>query len=83
MDCLLDDGVVAPAVVNRVAGEKIEVGVPVRVVEVRAFRPGVNAVKAKRFLHLDERAVEVLAVEVVVVAHAFGDKGFQVKGHGG
>ncbi len=73
--------VVAPDVEDAVAAEEIEVGVAVVVVEIGTLRPDVHPVKADGALDLNERRVEVLAVQFVVLAHAGGHERFEVEGH--
>ena len=79
MDGLGDDGVVAPDVEDAVAAEKIEVSVALVVVEVGSLRPDVHPVEADGLLHLDERGIEMLAVQLVILAHAGSHEGFKIE----
>ena len=79
MHGLGDDGMVAPDVEDAVAAEEIEVFVALVVVKVGPLRPDVNPVEADGSLHLNERGVEMLAVQLVVLAHAGGHEGFEIE----
>ena len=65
---------------NAVAAKKIEVVVAVLVVEICALGLYVNAVKADGSLDLYKRRVQVLAMEIVVLAHAGGHERFKIEG---
>ena len=80
-DRLLDHGVVAANVEDAEAGEEIEVVLPVHVVEVRALSAGVDDVKTDGALDLDQRAIEMAVVELVVLAQARGDEVLDIKRH--
>ncbi len=74
---------VTPDIEDAVAAEEVEVVFAVEVVEVGAFRPGIDLVEADGALNLNERAVDVLVVQVVVLAQAGEDCVFQIEfGHG-
>ena len=74
-----DDGMVAADVEDAVPAQKIEVFMPLAVVEVGPLGPDVHPVEADGALHLDERGIEMLAVQLVVFAHPGRHEGFEVE----
>ncbi len=69
---LLRHGMVAADGVDAEPGKKIEIVVPLFVVEVGTLGAGVDFVEANGALHLDEGAVEILMVQFVIFTHAGG-----------
>ena len=80
-DRLLHHGMIAPDVEDAEAGEEIEVILPVHVVEIGALGAGVDDVETDGALDLDQRAVEVVVVQLVVLAEARGDQVLDIKRH--
>ena len=78
---LLHGGMVAPDIEDAVAAEKIEVVVPVEVVEVAAARLRIDVIKADDALHRDQRGIQVLLVELIVFAEAGGDEVLEIERH--
>ena len=79
----LDGGMVATDVEDAVAAEEVEVVLAVKIVEVSAFCAGIDLIESDRTLNFYERAIDVLVVEVVVLAQSGEDRVFEVKfGHG-
>jgi hypothetical protein len=64
------DRVAAPEGVDPESGQKVEVPLPITVVEVTAFAPYVKAVEAEGLQHLYELGVEILTVQAEVLALA-------------
>jgi len=78
----LDGGMVATDVEDAVAAEEVEVVLAVEIVEVSAFCAGIDFIEADRALNLYESTIDVLVVEVVVLAQSGEDRVFEVEfGH--
>ena len=80
-DRLLHHGMIAADVENAEAGEEIEVVLPVHVVEIGALRAGVDDVETDGALDLDQRAVQVVVVQLVVFAEPRGDQILDIERH--
>src|SRR5437763_9969206 len=72
---------VAPNVENAVAAQKIEIGGVIHVVEIRALSAGVDFVETDDALGLNQRPVQMLLVEFVILAQPRGDDLFQIESH--
>src|SRR6059058_266160 len=72
---------IAPDIENRVAAEKIEIRLVIHVVEIRALGPGIDFVEPDDALRLHERAVQMLLVQLVILAQARGDDLLQIETH--
>ena len=68
-------------VVNTVAAQEIEILRVIHVVEISAFRSGIDLVETDHALRRDQGAIEVALVQVVVLAQASGHDLFQFKSH--
>ena len=67
---------------NAVAAEEVEVVLAVEVVEIGTLCAGIDLIESDRTLNFYERAIDVLVVEVVVLAQSGEDRVFEVKfGH--
>jgi len=74
--------VVAADIEDAVAAKEVEVVLPVEVVEVSAFGPSINFIKADRALNFHEGTIDVLVVEVVVLPESGEDGVFEIElGH--
>jgi len=73
-------GMIAADVENAVAAEEVEVVLTVEIVQVGTFCAGIDFIKANRSLNFDERTIDVLVVEVVVLAQTSQDGVFEVEG---
>ena len=79
----LNGGMITADVENAVAAEEVEVVIAVEIVKVSAFCAGIDFIESDRALNFYERAIDVLVVEVVVLAQSGEDRVFEVKfGHG-
>ena len=82
-DRFLEGGMIATNVENAVAAEEVEVVLAVEIVEVGTFCAGIDFIKADRSLNFDERTIDVLIVEVVVLPESGEDRVFEIEfGHG-
>jgi len=78
----LDGGMVATDVEDAVAAEEVEVVLAVEIVEVSAICAGIDLIKADGALNLYESTIDVLIVQLVVLAQSGEDRVFEVKfGH--
>src|SRR5205814_3454554 len=66
---------------NAVAAQKIEIRLIIHVVEICALSPGINLVETDHALRLNQGAIQVLLVQVVILAQTRGDDLFQIKSH--
>ena len=79
----LNRGMITADVENAVAAEEVEVVLAVEVVEIGTLCAGIDLIESDRTLNFYERAIDVLVVEVVVLAQSGEDRVFEVKfGHG-
>src|SRR5205823_1737059 len=60
---------------------KIEIGGVIHVVEIRALSAGVDFVETDDALGLNQRPVQMLLVEFVILAQPRGDDLFQIESH--
>ena len=63
----LNRGMITADVENAVAAEEVEVVLAVEIVEVGTFGSGLDFIEPDRALNFDERTIDVLIVEVVVL----------------
>ena len=78
-DGFLYSGVVAADVKDAVAAKEVEVILAVEVVEVGALGAGVDLVETDGALDFDEGTVDVLVVQVVILAQSGEDRVFEVE----
>ena len=81
LERLPEDGVVVPDVRDAEARDAVEGALAVDVVEVAAFRPGVDLVVAGQLRDLGPRGVDVLGVELVILAQAVVEELEDVETH--
>jgi len=78
----LNRGMITADVENAVAAEEVEVVLAVEVVEIGTLCAGIDFIEADGALNFYERAIDVLVVEVVVLAQSGEDRVFEVEfGH--
>ena len=70
---------VTPDIEDAVAAEEVEVVLAVEVVEVGALGAGVDLVETDGSLDFDEGTVDVLVVQVVILAQSGEDRVFEVE----
>jgi hypothetical protein len=76
-------GMITADVENAVAAEEVEVVLAVEVVEVGAFRAGIDFIKADGALNLYESTIDVLIVKLVVLPQTSENSVFEIEfGHG-
>ena len=81
-DRFLDGGVITTNVEDAVAAKEVEIVLAVEIVEVGTFCAGIYFIKADRSLNFDERTIDVLIVEVVVLPESGKDRVFEIEfGH--
>ena len=66
---------------NAVAAQEIEIGGVIHVVEVGALGPRIDLVEPDHALRGDERAIEMLLMQLVIFAEPSRDDFLQVKSH--
>ncbi len=81
-DRLLHRRMVAADVEHGIAAQEVEVIPPIHVVKIGAFRARIDLVKTDHPLRCHQRAIEVLLVQIVVLAQPRGDDLLQVECHG-
>ena len=74
---------VAANIEDTVAAEEVEVVLAVEIVKVGTFCAGIDFIKADRALNFDERTIDVLVVQIVVLPESGEDRVFEIElGHG-
>ena len=58
-DCFFHHRMVAADVEHGITAEEIEIGVVIHIVEISAFRPGIDLVETNDALGCDQRAIDV------------------------
>jgi len=70
---------IATDIEDAVATEEVEVVLAVEIVEIGTFCSGIDFIEANRPLNFDERAIDVLVMEIVVLPKAGEDRVFEVE----
>jgi hypothetical protein len=71
---------IATNIENAVAAEEVEVVFAVEIIEISTFRTGIDFIEPDRALNFDERTIDVLIVEIVVLPKASENRVFEVEG---
>jgi hypothetical protein len=71
---------IAADVEDAVAAEEVEVVLAVEIVKVGTFGAGIDFIEPDRALNFDERTIDVLIVEIVVLPKASENRVFEVEG---
>ena len=82
-DRFLHHRMISPDIENAVAAQEIEIRLVIHVVEISALGPGIDLVETDDALRRDQGAIDVLMVQLVILAQPRRDDLFQVKSHGG
>src|SRR5262249_32959145 len=80
-DRLLHYRVISADVENAVAAQKIEIGLVIHIVEIRALGSRIDFVETDDALRCHERAVDVPLVQFVVFAKTRGNNLLQIETH--
>src|SRR6266404_1659034 len=80
-DRLFHQGMVSADIENAVAAQEIEIRRVIHVVEIRALGPGIDLVETDHALRLHQRAIQMLLVQLVILAQTRGDDLLQIKTH--
>jgi hypothetical protein len=79
---LFDDGMVSSNIHSPISAQTIEISLPLTVIKKRTFSTCINFVEPNGSQHLDQGAVHIPIMEVVVLPQSAFDKRFDVEGHG-